>query len=116
MSIVSLYSTLGGMGVTAGAHRLWTHRAYKAKLPLKIILAILQTSTGFDTIYNWSILHRVHHRYSDTDADPHNVKRGFWYAHTWWLVMAPHPSVTRALELVETKDLNEDPIVYYQHR
>lgn len=27
------------LGVTAGAHRLWSHRSYKAKLPLRIFLA-----------------------------------------------------------------------------
>lgn len=33
----------GGLGITAGAHRLWAHRTYKAKLPLRILLAIFQT-------------------------------------------------------------------------
>ena len=73
---LAVYSTFGGLGVTAGAHRLWSHRSYKAKWPLRLLLAFQQTVTGFDTIYNWSVIHRVHHRYSDTDADPHNVKRG----------------------------------------
>ena len=26
------------IGITAGAHRLWSHRSYKAKLPLRYIL------------------------------------------------------------------------------
>ncbi|XP_073661502.1 stearoyl-CoA desaturase 5 isoform X3 [Tursiops truncatus] len=30
---------LTALGVTAGAHRLWSHRSYKAKLPLRIFLA-----------------------------------------------------------------------------
>lgn len=29
------------LGITAGAHRLWCHKSYKAKLPLKIVLMIL---------------------------------------------------------------------------
>ena len=33
-------------GVTGGAHRLWTHRAYKAKLPLRIILAWCYITSG----------------------------------------------------------------------
>jgi len=33
----------GGLGITAGAHRLWAHRAYKAKWPLKLILVIFNT-------------------------------------------------------------------------
>lgn len=34
------------LGVTAGAHRLWAHRTYKAKLPLRIFLAFCQTLAG----------------------------------------------------------------------
>jgi hypothetical protein len=33
----------GGLGITAGAHRLWSHRSYKAKWPLKVILVIFNT-------------------------------------------------------------------------
>lgn len=32
------------MGITAGAHRLWSHRAYKAKWPLRFVLMLLQTT------------------------------------------------------------------------
>lgn len=41
-----------GFGVTAGAHRLWTHRAYKAKLPLQIILLVLYSAAGMVTKKN----------------------------------------------------------------
>ena len=34
---------MGALGITAGAHRLWAHRSYKAKLPLKILLAIFNS-------------------------------------------------------------------------
>lgn len=32
-----------GFGITAGAHRLWAHRSYKAKWPLQLLLMILNT-------------------------------------------------------------------------
>jgi len=32
-----------GLGITAGAHRLWAHRSYKAKWPLQLILMIMNT-------------------------------------------------------------------------
>lgn len=35
-----------GFGITAGAHRLWSHKAYKAKWPLSLILMFLFTITG----------------------------------------------------------------------
>lgn len=37
---------LGGEGITVGAHRLWTHRSYKARMPLQILLIVLQTLAG----------------------------------------------------------------------
>lgn len=32
-----------GLGVTAGLHRLWAHKTYKAKWPLRIILMLMST-------------------------------------------------------------------------
>lgn len=37
---------MGGEGTTVGAHRLWAHRSFKAKLPLQTILIIWQTLAG----------------------------------------------------------------------
>ena len=34
---------LSALGITAGAHRLWSHRSYKARMPLRVFLATLQT-------------------------------------------------------------------------
>lgn len=31
------------LGITAGAHRLWSHRTYKARLPLRVFLIIANT-------------------------------------------------------------------------
>ncbi|KRT81555.1 hypothetical protein AMK59_5874, partial [Oryctes borbonicus] len=35
-----------GFGITAGVHRLWSHRAYKANWALRFFLVILFTVTG----------------------------------------------------------------------
>jgi len=34
---------LSGLGVTAGLHRLWSHKSYKAKWPLRFILMLMST-------------------------------------------------------------------------
>ncbi|GBM82379.1 Stearoyl-CoA desaturase 5 [Araneus ventricosus] len=59
-------------------HRMWRHRAFKAKLPLRIFLCIITFASGQDNILRWCRDHRVHHKYTETDADPHNIKRGFF--------------------------------------
>ncbi|XP_063977328.1 uncharacterized protein LOC135162609 [Diachasmimorpha longicaudata] len=107
---------LSGFGVTGGAHRLWTHRAYKAKLPLRIILAILYASAGMNPIYDWVRDHRVHHKYTETDADPHNSKRGFWFSHVGWLMMKKHPEVHRRGRGLDMSDVEADPVVMFVDR
>lgn len=74
--VALLVLLMGGQGITAGAHRLWAHRTYKAKLPLRILLAIFQTMAFQNHIYEWVRDHRAHHKFTDTDADPHNASRG----------------------------------------
>ena len=34
---------LTGFGITAGAHRLWSHKSYKARFPTRFFLMILQS-------------------------------------------------------------------------
>ncbi|KYN30215.1 Acyl-CoA Delta(11) desaturase [Trachymyrmex cornetzi] len=104
---------IGGIGVTAGAHRLWTHKAYKAKWQLKIILVIFYATTGMNDIFEWVRDHRVHHKYTDTDADPHNSNRGFFFSHVGWLMMKKHPDVIRKGRDVDMSDILADPIVVF---
>lgn len=77
---------ISGFGITVGAHRLWSHRSFKANLPLRIILMIFNTIAFQDSALHWCKDHRVHHKYSDTDADPHNSTRGFFFSHVGWLL------------------------------
>ena len=63
-----------GVGITAGAHRLWSHRTYKARLPLRLLLVAANSMAGENSIYTWARDHRTHHKFSETDADPHNAK------------------------------------------
>lgn len=64
----------------------------------------------------WVRDHRVHHKFSETDADPHNAKRGFFFAHVGWLMMKRHPEVIRKGKTVDISDLFEDPIVAFHER
>ena len=89
----SLVLTANLLGVTAGAHRLWTHRSYKAKLPLRIFLMICNTVAMQNSLFEWVRDHRSHHRFSETNADPHNAKRGAFFSHVGWLCLRKHPDV-----------------------
>ena len=80
-------------------------------------------SQGFNNIlfvqkdvYTWALDHRVHHKYSETNADPHDARRGFFFAHVGWLFMTPHPDVVAKRKTADVSDLEADPIVMWQKR
>merc|ERR1739838_511261 len=104
-----------GAGITMGAHRLWAHKTFKAKLPLRIILTIANSMAGENSIYIWSRDHRTHHKCSEKMGDPHNAKRGFFFAHMGWLMVRKHPEVIRAGNTINMSDLESDKIVMFQH-
>ena len=108
------FSFLMGLGVTGGAHRLWSHKSYKAKLPLKIFYMICQTISGQNCLYVWCRDHRVHHKYSETDADPHNSKRGYFFAHVGWLLRKKHPEIILKSAKMDFSDLIADPVIKFQ--
>ncbi|XP_076814574.1 stearoyl-CoA desaturase 5-like isoform X2 [Clavelina lepadiformis] len=110
------YYVMAALGVTAGAHRLWSHKSYKARLPLKIFLAALNSMALQNSIFDWARDHRVHHKFSETDADPHNAKRGFFFCHVGWLLVKKHPDVMEKGKRVDVMDLCNDPVVMLQHR
>jgi len=91
------------MGVTAGAHRLWSHGAYTASAPMEWILVIMFAFADQRDIVSWALTHILHHRYSDTDQDPHNRTRGFWYCHILWIFDQENDK--RAAQLISQKDL-----------
>ncbi|XP_075590093.1 acyl-CoA desaturase [Dermatophagoides farinae] len=112
--ILGLFSS--SFGITAGAHRLWSHRSYKAKWPLRLILAFANTMALQNDIYEWCRDHRVHHKYSETNADPHNSRRGFFFAHMGWLMVKKHSDVKLKGKNIDLSDVWADPIIRFQRR
>ncbi|ROW02165.1 hypothetical protein VSDG_02528 [Cytospora chrysosperma] len=101
-----------GLGITAGYHRLWAHRSYKATLPLRIYLAAVASGAVEGSARWWSRDHRAHHRYTDTEKDPYSVRKGLLYSHIGWMVMKQNP---KRIGRTDITDLNEDPVVVWQH-
>uniref|UniRef100_A0A8C9EH81 stearoyl-CoA 9-desaturase n=1 Tax=Pavo cristatus TaxID=9049 RepID=A0A8C9EH81_PAVCR len=107
---------LSALGITAGSHRLWSHRSYKATLPLRIFLTIVNSMAFQNDIYEWARDHRVHHKFSETDADPHNAMRGFFFSHIGWLLVRKHPDVIEKGQKLDLSDLKADKVVMFQRR
>lgn len=106
--VVGFFSTT--FGISAGYHRLFAHRSYRTGPVLKTALLVLGSSAFQNSALAWARNHRLHHQYTDTEADPYNARRGFWYSHIAWVVeKAPDVSC-------DTRDLDDDALVRLQER
>ncbi|KAJ8672744.1 hypothetical protein QAD02_004004 [Eretmocerus hayati] len=105
-----------GMGVVLGSHRGYSHKSFKATLPLQLFLVFCHTMSGQYHIYWWARDHRLHHKFSDTDADPYNASRGFFFTHSGWLMAKKHPLVLEKGKLIDVSDLEQDKLVMFQKK
>lgn len=69
-----------------------------------------------DSIFEWARDHRTHHKYADTDADPHNAERGLFYSHMGWLCVKKLPEVIEGGKRIDLSDLYKDPVVMFQKK
>ncbi|RWS26213.1 stearoyl-CoA desaturase-like protein [Leptotrombidium deliense] len=71
---------------------------------------------GQNDLYTWCRDHRLHHKFSETDADPHNSNRGFFFTHVGWLLTKKHPDVILKGKTVDCSDLLRDPVIRFQRK
>jgi len=114
--LAALY-VAGGLGVTVGFHRLFSHRAFTAGSPVRAALAILGSITLQGPVTQWVTDHRKHHAFADRPGDPHSphtagggargALAGFFHSHVGWMF------VTKGMERGEIygRDLYEDPLI-----
>jgi stearoyl-CoA desaturase (delta-9 desaturase) len=107
---------ISGLGITGGVHRLWAHRSYDAHWTVRVFLMLINSIANQGSIYHWTRDHRVHHKHSETNADPHNAQRGFFFAHMGWLFVKKHPDVIAAGRTLDFSDLENDPVVMFQDK
>ena len=103
---------LGCLSITAGYHRLFSHRAYQASKLLRWFFIFFGSATFEGSVLEWSCDHRDHHRFIDTARDPYNIREGFWYAHIGWILTL---DPTRR-NYSNVSDLQADPVIRFQHR
>jgi stearoyl-CoA desaturase (delta-9 desaturase) len=110
--IVLIY--FSGMSITAGYHRLWSHKAYQANKFVRVVLAIGGAMSLQNSILHWSSDHRIHHKHvDDNDHDPYSAKKGFWYSHIGWMLR--EYQIHRYDDYSNCRDLQKDPVVMWQH-
>jgi stearoyl-CoA desaturase (delta-9 desaturase) len=100
-----------GLGITAGYHRYWSHRAYEASRPVQVLLLLMGTSAFEGSVIWWCRDHRAHHRFSDTEKDPYGVDKGLLWAHMGWLFVKQDP---KKIGKTDISDLTNDRMLVWQ--
>ena len=77
--------TFGMMGITIGYHRLLTHQGFTCPKWFEYTLAVLGICCLQDSPARWVAIHRVHHKHSDEQPDPHSPLVTFLWGHMAWL-------------------------------
>jgi stearoyl-CoA desaturase (delta-9 desaturase) len=99
MYLVSIF------GITIGYHRHFTHRAFRCRRPLRVVLMFAGGMAVEGPVLLWTAEHRRHHKYADRPGDPHSpwrygdtglaLLRGMAHAHVGWFYTARRRSSQR---------------------
>lgn len=96
--------------ITLGYHRLYSHLAFKANAAVRFFVLFFGAAAFEQSALTWASQHRVHHKYTDTDLDPYNIKFGFFYAHMGWILFWKQPKYRE-----NVKDLERSRLFVHQH-
>ncbi len=98
------------LAITMGYHRFFAHSTFKAGKAIEFLLLFFGAASYEESALKWSSMHRRHHQFTDTDMDPYNIKRGFFYAHMGWFMF-----YKQSVAYNNTKDLQRSALVMHQH-
>lgn len=74
-----MYFVLNGLGMIMTYHRLLTHRSFKCPKWFEYMMTLITSFSLTGSAITWVAIHRKHHKYADTEKDPHSPDHlGFW--------------------------------------
>jgi len=98
----------GPLGVTLCFHRMLTHRSFTTPAWFRYLLTFLGCTATQGAPIQWVGTHRLHHKHSDSDMDPHTPNHGFTWSHVFWC-MHKHPGGMPWSAASAAQDLARDP-------
>ena len=112
VGLTAIWTFLTILSLSAGYHRLFSHKTYEAHPIFRGLLLAFGAAAFQNSAITWAADHRRHHKQVDTDDDPYNARRGFWYSHIGWVLRQTEP----AHEVYPVPDLWRDPLIRWQHK
>ena len=107
-----LFFILTGQSITMGYHRLFSHHAFQASWPVRLLTLVFGAAAFENSALTWCADHRQHHKHTDHEEDPYDISKGFFHAHMGWIMFKlGEPPVFACVP-----DLERDPLVRWQHK
>ncbi|XP_032666234.1 acyl-CoA Delta(11) desaturase-like [Odontomachus brunneus] len=103
--------------VTIGAvHRYYAHQAFIVISELRFFLVLAHTIAGVGSIYKWVFWHRIHHYYHNSDRDPYDHRKGFFYSHVLSNLQYAPPDLKLYSKNIDMRDVDSDRFVWVQQK
>jgi fatty-acid desaturase len=113
ITCVILVFVTGALGITACYHRLLTHRSFKTPKWVEYVLTCFGCLALQGGPISWVATHRLHHKESDEEPDPHTPLVSFLWSHIGWLLFTD-PQLDRYDKLRRfAKDLDKDRVIRF---
>jgi stearoyl-CoA desaturase (delta-9 desaturase) len=112
LALFGVLVSVTALSITLGYHRLFSHMAFQAKWPIRLLVLIFGSGAFENSVLMWASEHRRHHKHVDHEEDPYDISKGFFHAHIGWLLfkLLPQPPFDNV------NDLKKDRLVMWQHR
>lgn len=98
------------LAITVGYHRYFSHKVFKTNALVRFLLLFFGAGTFQKSALRWASQHRQHHQFTDTELDPHNSKRGFFFCHVGWIMFYKHN-----VNFKNVTDLAKSKLIQHQH-
>lgn len=103
------YFLYNGIGMIMTYHRLLTHRSFKCPLWWEYFGAALANFSLTGSAITWIAIHRKHHKFADTEHDPHSPDHLGWWRVQFCTAFAP-------VEGKYAVDLMRNKVYKWQHQ
>lgn len=96
------------LGITVGYHRLLAHRSFRCPKLVEYFFVMGGYMAFESSPIWWATLHRAHHRFTDTEKDPHSPRFGNNHAYWGWIFGHKYPA--HLDPRTQASDLVNDPL------
>ena len=107
--VLFVYFLNGCLGMTMTYHRLLSHRSWNAPKWMEYLFTLFAVIGMTGSSIAWVAIHREHHKFEDTEKDPHAPQyKGWFWAHFLSMFAKVNPRYVT--------DLMRDPFHKFVHK